>query len=147
VNVRINLLPHREERRKRGRQHFAVLAGLTATLGAVVGTGGLGRYLVDGLAQRKYEEVFAGGLLVALLAITVAVSYAQFGRLNAVVALAIAAIKATLIVLFFMHLRSSAKLIWIVTAASVVWLAIMFALTVSDYETRRFLPAPAVWQK
>ena len=40
MNVRINLLPHREERRKRGRQHFAVLAGLTAALGAaVVGAG------------------------------------------------------------------------------------------------------------
>lgn len=36
MNVRINLLPHREERRKRGRQHFAVLGGLTAALGAVV---------------------------------------------------------------------------------------------------------------
>ena len=40
MNVRINLLPHREERRKRGRQHFAVLGGLTAALGlAVVGSG------------------------------------------------------------------------------------------------------------
>jgi type IV pilus assembly protein PilN len=36
MNVRINLLPHREERRKRGRQHFAVLGGLTAALGAVI---------------------------------------------------------------------------------------------------------------
>jgi len=36
MSVRINLLPHREERRKRGRQHFAVLAGLTALLGAVI---------------------------------------------------------------------------------------------------------------
>jgi cytochrome c oxidase subunit 4 len=94
---------------------------------------------------RTYLLVWAS--LVALLAITVAVSYVHFGRLNAVIALAIAVIKATLIALFFMHLRSSAKLIWLVTAASVVWLAIMFALTVSDYETRRFLPAPAVWQK
>jgi type IV pilus assembly protein PilN len=40
MTVRINLLPHREERRKRGRQHFSVLAGLTAALGlAVVGAG------------------------------------------------------------------------------------------------------------
>jgi len=40
MSVRINLLPHREERRARGRQHFAVLAGLTAVLGlAVVGAG------------------------------------------------------------------------------------------------------------
>ena len=36
MSVRINLLPHREERRKRGRQHFAVLGGLTAVLGAVI---------------------------------------------------------------------------------------------------------------
>jgi type IV pilus assembly protein PilN len=36
MSVRINLLPHREERRTRGRQHFAVLAGLTALLGAVI---------------------------------------------------------------------------------------------------------------
>jgi len=40
MTVRINLLPHREERRKRGRQHFAVLGGLTAALGlAIVGAG------------------------------------------------------------------------------------------------------------
>jgi type IV pilus assembly protein PilN len=40
MSVRINLLPHREERRKRGRQHFAVLGGLTAVLGAaIVGAG------------------------------------------------------------------------------------------------------------
>jgi type IV pilus assembly protein PilN len=36
MSVRVNLLPHREERRKRGRQHFAVLAGLTAVLGLVI---------------------------------------------------------------------------------------------------------------
>ena len=36
MSVHINLLPHREERRKRGRQHFAVLAGLTAALGIVI---------------------------------------------------------------------------------------------------------------
>lgn len=40
MSVRINLLPHRDERRKRGRQHFAVLGGLTAALGlAIVGAG------------------------------------------------------------------------------------------------------------
>ena len=36
MSVHINLPPHREERRKRGRQHFAVLAGLTAALGIVI---------------------------------------------------------------------------------------------------------------
>ncbi len=55
-----------------------VLAGLrtaavnviaTATLGALVAGGGLGRYIVDGLALQDYERLFAGALLVALLAI------------------------------------------------------------------------------
>ena len=37
MTVRINLLPHREERRKRARQHFAVLGGGTAIVGALIG--------------------------------------------------------------------------------------------------------------
>jgi osmoprotectant transport system permease protein len=41
----------------------------TATLGALVAGGGLGRYIVDGLALQEYERLFTGALLVALLAI------------------------------------------------------------------------------
>lgn len=41
----------------------------TATLGALVAGGALGRYIVDGLALREYERLFAGALLVAILAI------------------------------------------------------------------------------
>lgn len=52
-----------------GLRTAAVQVVATATLGAVVGTGGLGRYLIDGIAQRRYEEMFAGALLVALLAV------------------------------------------------------------------------------
>jgi osmoprotectant transport system permease protein len=40
----------------------------TATLAALVGWGGLGRYIVDGIANRNFVEVFAGAVLVALLA-------------------------------------------------------------------------------
>ena len=40
MSARINLLPHREERRKRGRTHFAILAGMTAALGLVVAAAG-----------------------------------------------------------------------------------------------------------
>jgi type IV pilus assembly protein PilN len=36
MSARINLLPHREERRKRARTHFAVLSGFTAVLGLVI---------------------------------------------------------------------------------------------------------------
>jgi len=63
-----------------GLRTAAVQVVATATLGAVVGTGGLGRYLIDGLAQRKYEEVVAGGVLVALLAIATELSFAWLQR-------------------------------------------------------------------
>ena len=54
MSVRINLLPHREERRKRGRQHFAVLGGLTAALGlAIVGAGYL---YINGLISTQDER-------------------------------------------------------------------------------------------
>ena len=54
MTVRINLLPHREERRKRGRQHFAVLGGLTAALGlAIVGAGYL---YIAGLISTQDER-------------------------------------------------------------------------------------------
>ena len=41
----------------------------TATLGALVAWGGLGRYIIDGFSQRDNVAVFVGGLLVALLAV------------------------------------------------------------------------------
>ena len=54
MSVRVNLLPHREERRKRGRQHFAVLGGLTAALGlAIVGAGYL---YIAGLISTQDER-------------------------------------------------------------------------------------------
>ena len=62
------------------------------------------------------------------------------GPLNAVVALTIAVVKATLVVLYFMHVRYSSRLIWLVIGSALFWLAIMFALTISDYWTRTWLP-------
>lgn len=57
MSVRVNLLPHREERRKRGRQHFSVLAGLTAALGvAVVGAGYL--YVAGQIATQQDRNAF-----------------------------------------------------------------------------------------
>lgn len=50
----------------------------TATLGALVAGGGLGRYIVDGLALREYDRLFAGALLVASLAIVVEVAFGRF---------------------------------------------------------------------
>jgi cytochrome c oxidase subunit 4 len=74
-------------------------------------------------------------------ALTVLAAFYDFpGPLNAVVALTIAVIKATLVVLFFMHVRYSGRLIWLVIVAGLLWLAIMFAITFSDYWTRTWLP-------
>ena len=50
----------------------------TATLGALVAGGGLGRYIVDGLALQEYDRLFAGALLVATLAILVEVAFGRF---------------------------------------------------------------------
>jgi len=63
-----------------GIRTAAVNIVATATLGALVAFGGLGRYIVDGLALQEYDRLFAGALLVALLAIAVEVAFGTFER-------------------------------------------------------------------
>jgi cytochrome c oxidase subunit 4 len=88
---------------------------------------------------RVYITIFL--VLMAGTGLTVLAAFQDFpGPLNAVVALTIAVIKATFVVLYFMHVRYSSRLIWLVIAAALFWLAIMFALTISDYSTRSWLP-------
>jgi cytochrome c oxidase subunit IV len=67
---------------------------------------------------------------------TVGAAYIKLGAMNIVVALAIATLKATLVVLFFMHAKYSPKRTQLVIICAVFWLGIMLALTLSDYETR-----------
>jgi cytochrome c oxidase subunit 4 len=92
---------------------------------------------------RLYLLIFAA--LVALTALTVLVSFYDLGggRLhyaNAVAAIAIAMAKATLVVLYFMHLRYSNRLTWVFVGAGAFWLAILLVLTLSDFLTRSWLP-------
>jgi cytochrome c oxidase subunit 4 len=88
---------------------------------------------------RVYITIFVVLLLGTFL--TVVAAFRDFpGPLNAVVALTIAVIKATFVILYFMHVRYSGRLVWLVIAAALFWLAIMFALTISDYSTRAWLP-------
>jgi cytochrome c oxidase subunit IV len=63
-------------------------------------------------------------------------------QLNTVVALGIAVTKATFVVLYFMHVRYSARLVWVVVTSALFWIAIMFALTFADYWTRGWQPRP-----
>ena len=90
-----------------------------------------------------YPRVYVTIFLILLVGtgLTVIAAFRDFpGPLNAVVALTIAVIKATFVVLYFMHVRYSGRLIWLVIAAALFWMAIMFALTISDYSTRSWLP-------
>jgi cytochrome c oxidase subunit 4 len=88
---------------------------------------------------RVYVAIFLALMLGTGL--TVLAAFRDFpGPLNAVVALTIAVVKATLVVLYFMHVRYSSRLIWLIISAALFWLAILFALTISDYWTRSWLP-------
>ena len=88
---------------------------------------------------RVYIVIFL--VLMLGTGLTVLAAFRDFpGPLNVVVALTIAVVKATLVILYFMHVRYSPRLIWLVIGAALFWLAIMFALTISDYWTRTWLP-------
>jgi cytochrome c oxidase subunit 4 len=93
--------------------------------------------------KRVYFAVFAA--LMALTAVTVWASMADFGALSVVVALAIAVAKALLVALIFMHVRHSRPLTRVVVVGGLLWLVILLALTLSDYLTRGWLPQPAAW--
>jgi osmoprotectant transport system permease protein len=64
-----------------GVRNSAVAIVATATLGALVASGGLGRYIVDGLALQEYPRLFVGALLVALLSIVVELAFGAFERI------------------------------------------------------------------
>jgi osmoprotectant transport system permease protein len=63
-----------------GMRNASVAIVATATLGALVAGGGLGRYIVDGLARQEYPRLFVGAVLVALLSILVEVAFGIFER-------------------------------------------------------------------
>src|SRR6267142_5599099 len=91
-----------------------------------------------------HPRVYISILLVLMVGtgLTVFAAFYDFpGPLNAVVALTIAVVKATFVILYFMHVRYSPRLIWLVISAALFWLALLFALTISDYSTRGWLPA------
>ena len=86
------------------------------------------------VSPRVYITIFAALLLFT--GVTVWAAFQNFHQFNIVIALVIASIKATLVVLYFMHARYSPKRTQLVIVCSVFWLAIMLTLTLSDYTTR-----------
>ena len=87
-----------------------------------------------------YLAIF--GALMVLTAITVAVAWLDLGTVNVGVALAVAVVKASLVVLFFMHLKYSSRLTWIVAGAGLFWLLILLGILMADYATRGWMTGP-----
>lgn len=92
---------------------------------------------------KVYFAVF--GALMVFTAITVGAAYVDLGPLNNVIMLSIAVVKATLVVLFFMHVKYSTRLIPLVVAGGVFFLLVMFGITMSDYVSRGLLGAGSPW--
>ena len=92
------------------------------------------------VTKKQYALIFA--ILMLLTVATTAIGMIDLGRLNVVVALVIATIKALLVVLFFMHIYWSSKLNKLVVVSGVVWLALLLWLTLTDIFSRGWLPFP-----
>ena len=85
-----------------------------------------------------YLKIF--GALLVLTALTVITAYFDFGIFSDIILLTIAITKGTLVVLYFMHVRWSDKLIWAFAASGFIWLMILLAITFADVASRTWIP-------
>jgi cytochrome c oxidase subunit 4 len=90
------------------------------------------------IARQRYFLVFV--ILLGLTLLTIGAAFLDLGPLNIVIALTIAIIKALLVIFFFMHLRESSSLTWMLVGAGVFWLLLLITLTLGDYQTRGWYP-------
>ncbi len=96
------------------------------------------------IPRSVYLGIF--GVLMVLTVLTVAAATIDLGPFGIVVALTIAIVKATLVVLYFMHVRYSSRLTWLVIGSGVFWLFILLSITLSDYLSRGWMSAPNIVQ-
>jgi len=83
--------------------------------------------------------------LSVLTVITFLVSKIDLGAFNIVIALAIAAFKMSLVIWFFMHVRTDNPLTKLFVFAGFFWIAILLALTLGDYFSRTWMPGGKFW--
>ena len=76
--------------------------------------------------------------------LTVAAAYIELGWFNTPLALIIAVAKATLVILFFMHVRYNTPLMWVFAAGGFFFLIILLALTMQDYYSRDWEAPPPI---
>ena len=96
------------------------------------------------ITKKVYILVFVA--LIVMTGLTTGVAFVNLGKWNTIVALAIAVCKASLVALFFMHLRWSSGLVRMVLVSACVWFAILVVLTLSDEFTRQWTPVPSSWE-
>jgi cytochrome c oxidase subunit 4 len=89
---------------------------------------------------KSYVGIFL--VLMVLTTVTVLVAYVNLGQLNKVVALGIASFKATLVILYFMHVKYSSRLTKVVIMSGFFFLIILLGLTMVDYGSREWTPVP-----
>jgi cytochrome c oxidase subunit 4 len=87
---------------------------------------------------KLYYGIF--GILMVGTALTVLVAFFDLGPLNNVMMLTIACVKAMFVILYFMHVRWSSRLTWVIVASGFFWLLIMFTFTMTDYLSRGWMP-------
>lgn len=90
--------------------------------------------------KSTYYTIF--GSLMVLTVLTVSVAFVNLGALNFPVALSIAILKATLVILFFMHVKYSSRLTQLICGVSFFFLVVLFGLTLTDYLSRGWFAAP-----
>jgi cytochrome c oxidase subunit 4 len=81
-------------------------------------------------------------ILLILTLSTVLFGYFNLGWFSMLLALAIATAKASLIAMFFMHAFYEKPLVWLLIAGALLWFAFLMTLTLCDYITRGWFPAP-----
>ena len=86
------------------------------------------------VSPKIYVTIFFA--LLVLTTATVAASFVEMGVFNPIVALAIAVVKAVLVVLFFMHVKYSTKLTKLTVGAGIFTFLVLISLTLADYFTR-----------
>ena len=92
------------------------------------------------VSKKVYYIIFL--TLLVMTGITVWVAFIDLGPLNNIVAMTIAVFKATLVVLYFMHVRYSSRLTWVFVASGFFWFGILIVLTLSDFYSRGWLTTP-----
>lgn len=83
--------------------------------------------------------------MIAVTALNIAMAFVELGYWNTVIAVGLACVNALLMVAIFMHLKHSARILWLCVGAAAAFFVLMVAVTLSDYRTRDWIKQPQPW--